>query len=106
MTMSRHRRYVRSPLVYEAHGFVGVEHGSGEVRGDAVAFERVECFGVREHDATRLDAVVGERGQLTGDVELVATRKGIVRNGDRVAGELVAGELVVRFRTHGVSCRS
>ena len=29
MTMSRHRRYVRSPLVYEAHGFVGVKPDSG-----------------------------------------------------------------------------
>jgi len=29
MTISRHRRYVRSPLVYEAHGFVSVKPDSG-----------------------------------------------------------------------------
>ena len=29
MTASRHRRYARSPLVYEAHGFVGVKPESG-----------------------------------------------------------------------------
>ena len=29
MTVSRHRRYVRSPLVYEAHGFMSVKPDSG-----------------------------------------------------------------------------
>jgi len=29
MTVSRHRRYVRSPLVYEAHGFMNVKPESG-----------------------------------------------------------------------------
>jgi hypothetical protein len=29
MTMTRHRRYARSPLVYEAHGFMNVRPESG-----------------------------------------------------------------------------
>ena len=29
MTMSRHRRYARSPVVYEAHGFMKVRAESG-----------------------------------------------------------------------------
>jgi hypothetical protein len=53
MTASRHRRYARSPLVYEAHGFVGVKPESGVLP--------VSCWCERRIVAvSRIDVQIGK----------------------------------------------
>ena len=68
-----------------------VEGAARQAPAEPAAGVAVERLRVQEHDAARIEAVVGEGGQLAVDVQLVAMRGRVVGNRDIGVGDIGVG---------------